>query len=383
MGGALSTLIAAADAGSAAAPGPVSDPASLVNPFIGTSGSVDTFPGPDMPFGMLQWSPDTAPNRPRGGGYEYNDSSISGFSLTHLSGPGCAAYGDVPILPTVGDIGSSPAAATATFSHMTESAQAGYYSVTLGDGVTVNLTDAMRSGIATFGFPPTTQANLLFKLTGSQDSVDGTSARIVGDSEVTGSVTAGHFCRAPSARERDYTLHFDIRFDHRFTAGGTWCGGAMSAVTPGATSPAPQAASPAPQPTVPTPPATHGVMPRTASSVINPAGVYVTFDTTASQTVTAKVGISFTSAADASANLDTEIPGWNFGQVRQANHEAWNDILGRIQIDGGSPTRAAATCGQGSPTVAGLAASRQAHAPASSRARRRSTRRWCRSISRP
>src|ERR1051326_3525946 len=68
----------------------VSDPASVVNPFIGTSNSADDFPGADVPFGMVQWSPDT-PSRPDGGGYEFNDSSITGFSLTHLSGPGCGA----------------------------------------------------------------------------------------------------------------------------------------------------------------------------------------------------------------------------------------------------------------------------------------------------
>src|SRR5450756_1769135 len=84
------------------APAVVADPAALVNPIIGTSGAVDTFPGPDMPFGMMQWSPDTSPNRPNGGGYEYNNSQIRGFSLTHISGPGCAAYGDIPILPLVG-----------------------------------------------------------------------------------------------------------------------------------------------------------------------------------------------------------------------------------------------------------------------------------------
>lgn len=85
----------------------VTDPASLVNPLIGTSGGVNTFRGPDAPFGMMQWGPDTSPSRPDGGGYSYGDSQVSGYSLTHLSGPGCGAYGDVPILPTVGPIGSA------------------------------------------------------------------------------------------------------------------------------------------------------------------------------------------------------------------------------------------------------------------------------------
>ena len=70
-----------------------SDTVSLVNPFIGTSGTqmggpIDTFPGATMPFGMIAWSPDT-PSMPAGGGYDYGDHEITGFSLTHLSGPGC------------------------------------------------------------------------------------------------------------------------------------------------------------------------------------------------------------------------------------------------------------------------------------------------------
>lgn len=83
------TAIGSAQAASAATPALVTDPASLVNPLIGTSGAVDTFPGPDIAVGMVQWGPDTTPNRPDGGGYEYNDTKLSGFSLTHVSGPGC------------------------------------------------------------------------------------------------------------------------------------------------------------------------------------------------------------------------------------------------------------------------------------------------------
>ena len=101
----------------------VTDPDSYVNNFIGTTNSGDDFPGADVPFGMVQWSPDT-PSRPDGGGYAYSDSSITGFSLTHLSGPGCPGEGDVPILPTVGSVSTS---ATDGFSHSNESASPGYY----------------------------------------------------------------------------------------------------------------------------------------------------------------------------------------------------------------------------------------------------------------
>jgi predicted alpha-1,2-mannosidase len=295
----------ASGAGAGTAPAPVTDPAALVNPLIGTSGGVNSFPGPDMPFGMIQWSPDTSPSRPDGGGYSYTASSVSGFSLTHLSGPGCDAFGDVPILPTIGAIGNTPATTTETFSHASETAQLGYYGVTLGNGVGVRLADATRAGIARFTFPASTQANLLFKLTGSQEPDAATSAQVVGDDELTGSVTSGYFCSETTGWERDYTLHFDIVFSQPFTASGTWAASPVAGVgTPS-----------------------------------GPGGEYLTFDTTADQTVTAKVGISYTSASGAALNLRREIPGWNFGQVEQASRQAWNRVLGRIQIAGGTSSQ--------------------------------------------
>ena len=127
---ALSAAIPASAASSPSAL--VSDPASLVDPFIGTGsggatvGQIDTFPGATAPFGMLTFSPDT-PSRPDGGGYNYADSSTLGFSLTHISGPGCGAYGDFPILPTTGAIGSDPVDSTDAFSHSSESASPGSY----------------------------------------------------------------------------------------------------------------------------------------------------------------------------------------------------------------------------------------------------------------
>src|SRR5437867_5425541 len=87
------------DAGTTDAGPYVMDPASLVKTTIGTTAGGNVFPGADFPFGMIQWSPDTWPDRSAGGGYEYSDSFIGGFSLTHISGPGCGAFGDIPVLP--------------------------------------------------------------------------------------------------------------------------------------------------------------------------------------------------------------------------------------------------------------------------------------------
>jgi predicted alpha-1,2-mannosidase len=300
--GAATTAAQAAPATNATSTALVTDPASLVNPLIGTSGGVNEFPGPDMPFGMIQWSPDTSPSRPDGGGYDYTASQITGYSLTHLSGPGCTAYGDVPILPTVGAIAANPTDTTETFSHASETAQTGYYADTLGNGVTVQLTDTTRAGIGKFTFPATTQANLLLKLDDSQSYVDDTQYQVIGDDEIQGDVEAGHFCANPDPMERDYTLHFDITFSQPFTATSTWNGTSDTGAT-------------------------------------IPGGVALTFDTTKDQTVTAKVGISFTSTPNAVLNREAEIPGWNFAKVRDANTAAWNAILGKIQIGGGEQSQ--------------------------------------------
>src|SRR5690349_4189818 len=108
-------FVAAAPAGPAAAAVP--DPAATVNTLIGSSNSGETFPGADTPFGMVAWSPENTrgdqARTPEPGGYAYDAARIRGFSLTHLSGTGCAgASGDVPFLPMPGTVTSSPTADT-------------------------------------------------------------------------------------------------------------------------------------------------------------------------------------------------------------------------------------------------------------------------------
>jgi len=352
-------------AASAATPAFVMDPASLVNPLIGTSGAVDTFPGPDMPAGMVQWGPDTTPDRPEGGGYEYNDNKISGFSLTHVSGPGCGVAGDLPILPVTGALSGNLGSASVGFSHHDEQAGIGYYKVTDTNGVKTQLTDTTRAGLGTFTFPAGQPANLLFKLSGGATQVDGTRVQVVNKKEISGAIDSGHFCGAGNR----YTLHFDIKFDQPFTASGTWVG---STINPSATSlkagKAQQTlrAHPsgplkekhftvpaAPSPTVhgsggtslgtPSPAPSADAAPRSpaASKAAQPPttganGMYLTFDTSSNPTVSAKVGISYTNDAGAADNLTTEIRNWNVDAVEQANHAAWNAVLNKIQVGGGS-----------------------------------------------
>ncbi|MEV0848021.1 GH92 family glycosyl hydrolase [Streptomyces sp. NPDC049954] len=275
----LSAPAYAAEATPAVAAAPVSDPASLVNPLLGTSHEGNTFPGADVPFGMIQWSPDT-PSRPPGGFYAYSDNVVTGFSLNHISGPGCGAMGDIPVLPTTGAVDGE---ATVGFSHSKETASAGSYAVDLDNGVNTELTTTSRSGMSRFTFPSSTQANLLFKM--SADRASDIHFDKVSDTEVSGQITSGFFC----ASSPTYTLYFDMEFDRPFTSTGTFDGGNS-----------------------------------------------VTFDTTGDRTVQAKVGISYVSVAGATANREAENPGWDFDATRDAAHETWNDTLGRIAVTGGT-----------------------------------------------
>jgi putative alpha-1,2-mannosidase len=205
----------------------VSDPAALVNPLIGTGsggatvGQVDTYPGATAPFGMLSFSPDT-PSRPDGGGYDYDDSSTLGFSLTHLSGPGCSAFGDFPILPTVGAIGDNPVETTDTFSHGSESASPGSYSATLNpstsSAIKAKLAATARTGIAQFDYPSSTSSNVLFKMGDAQSGNTAANVKILNNHEVEGTETAGQFCGAPST----YPVSFVADFDRPFASYGTW-----------------------------------------------------------------------------------------------------------------------------------------------------------------
>src|SRR5882724_2100167 len=81
------------------------DATPYVDPFIGTGGHGHTFPGATVPFGMVQLSPDTRLDGWDGcSGYHHDDEFIYGFSHTHLSGTGCSDYGDILLMPGVGDV---------------------------------------------------------------------------------------------------------------------------------------------------------------------------------------------------------------------------------------------------------------------------------------
>jgi predicted alpha-1,2-mannosidase len=310
----------------------VTDPAALVDTMIGTGsgnsvvGQVDTFPGADMPFGMIQWSPDT-PSRPDGGGYDYTDSDITGFSLTHFSGPGCAIAGDFPILPLTGAVPADPSDAESSFSHSTEVAHPGSYAVTAG-GVRTNIAVTDRTGVASFTYPASTSAQVLVKVADSANGGSAATFQTVGDDEITGQVTSGGFCGQPDT----YTVYFAARFNRSFTTSGTWGGTSAAQVTrdTGSTAVTVKGKQDPVRKEYGAKQSTQG------SGVV--AGGWVTFNTTKDRSVGMQVAVSYVSVKGALGNLAAEAHTYNVGTVAAQATSAWNRQLGAIGISGGTPT---------------------------------------------
>jgi len=283
-------------------------PADYVNTFVGTAGRDmgNTYPGAALPFGMIQWSPETTTGFIKhDGSYFYNEDGIRGFSLTHLSGPGCPIMGDVLIQPVVGAVTSSPvtsaAAYLAKFSHSKEEASPGFYSVGFDNGAKVQLTVTTRAGIGNFAFPASANSAILFDVGRNATGVSSATIEITGDRRITGSVSTGHFC---SVTQDKYTVYFAAEFSRPFTGFGTWNGPSVN---------------------------------KGQRSVTGPGtGGWVEFDTMKNHDVVMRIALSYVSVANARMNLAREIPGWDFDAVHQAAHNQWNHDLGLITVNGGT-----------------------------------------------
>jgi predicted alpha-1,2-mannosidase len=299
-------------------------PFAGTRPGPGTFGGGHNFPGAALPFGMVQWGPDTTPAAPHSGGYDHRDNHLSGFSLTHLSGAGCALYGDFPFLPTTEPIDSSPADPGGPgldgrfqpgFSHAQESARPGLYAVRLnpvgGAGIGVALTATTRTGMARFTFPPNPHGSVLVNAGGSAQADDYAAVGVDPDRrEITGTASSGLFC---GQRPR-YKVYFAAVFDRRFDGFGTWRGSSLQVGG--------QAAEDAQGP-----PAN----PRASAQ----AGAYASFDTRRNRTVTARVGVSFVSVDGARANLAAESKDTGFRTIASRARGRWNQALGRVRVAGG------------------------------------------------
>ncbi len=284
--------------------------AQWIDPLIGTTassapnpvvngGGGSTNPAAALPFGMVQWGPDTPSADPPG--YEFTDTNITGFSVTHLDGAGCASFRDFPVYPISGtwDSSSEP---SDTFSHGSEIASAGFYEVLLGSNIRVDLTATQRTGFARFTFPHDKPGTLLVGATRPHEGVlvSNGSLSLGADGTITGQRTSALFCGTPT----NFTIFFAARFDRSFQDSGAYD---VDGTTPAAT---------------------------TATGT--GAGLYFDFDTSTTDAVQMKIGLSFVSAAQAVANLDTENPNWDFDAVHASAVDAWNTALGHVIAEGGT-----------------------------------------------
>jgi predicted alpha-1,2-mannosidase len=269
----------------------------LVDTRIGTAGGGNTFPGATLPFGMVQWSPDTGNE----GWYFYGDAKILGFSMTHISGAGCPLYGDFGVLPVSGELADSPgkdfSSYTAAFDHAKEETHPGYYAVTLASGVKVELTAGQRAGIARFTFPEGVPARLLVNA-GSSSAVDESSIELNGADGYAGWARAGHFCGSDS----HYKIYAAGRFNKPFTKTAAWQDDAVLGDAKSA----------------------HG----------KKSGVWLDFGD--AHEVLLNVGVSFVSEEGAGANLSKEIPGWDFDAVHARAKQTWTMLLDRFAVEGGT-----------------------------------------------
>ncbi|MEV4435810.1 GH92 family glycosyl hydrolase [Streptomyces sp. NPDC049585] len=272
----------------------------LVNPFIGTQNEGNTFPGAAVPFGMVQLSPDTG----HGTGYDYRHEHIRGFSTVHLSGVGCRIGGDLPVLPTTGEVTSTDNARyAASFSHRDESARPGYYRVRLGSygGITAELTATARTGRQRYTFPATGKANVLFNAGQALHRTVSSTVEVVDERTVRTTITGRGFCQDT----RPYTLYTLTRFDRPFASYGTWNGDRISAGS------------------------------RSSSSAAR-NGAWVRFDATRDRDVEATTAVSYVDAAGAERNLRAEQDG--FDRTAAAARAAWERRLGDVRVAGGSTT---------------------------------------------
>ena len=292
-----------------AAPRPYVD---LVNPLIGTGGVGfgvgSASVAPQTPFGMARPGPDTASE---GGaisfahcsGYYYEDDPyIWGFSQIRPHGMGVPDYGNVALMPTDGMSAekTDQVGYRATFDHADETAEVGYYSVALGDGIQVELTASERVAHHRYTFPESVAAPTVIVDVGhilATPNVDVAEGSVTIDPAAREVRGLGRIDGGYSSRFGGVGIYFVARFDQPFASHGTFLDGAL---TPGGT---------------------------TAEGIT--AGAYLGFEARA---VGVKVGLSFVDEAHAALNLDAEAA--TFDETRAATVALWEELLGRVEVEG-------------------------------------------------
>ena len=277
------------------------DDGNSPNPVGGGAGG-STVPGAIVPFGGIQISPDTNTASPSG--YRHADSIVQDLSVTHFNGAGCSNNEAINTQPVVGGLTNSPGNSWDTYNltKSAETANPGYYKATLmrnSNSVVTELTATARTGMAKFTYPSTNDATILISASRSATG-DRSGSLTINGSEITGQATVGGFCGSSNV----YTIYYDIKFDQTPRAFGTFLGSTLS---------------------------------NSSTSVSGTqSGAWVTFNTQSNAVVQMKVAVSYVSIANAQANMNSENSAWSFSTIQTNASNAWNTVLNRIQVTGGT-----------------------------------------------
>jgi predicted alpha-1,2-mannosidase len=263
-----------------------------VNPMIGTGGHGHTYPGATVPFGMVQLSPDTRIDGSWDGcsGYHYSDNVIYGFSHTHLNGTGVSDYGDILLMPTMGESSFDSKVYSSTFSHNNEKASAGFYSVKLDkNNIDVRLTSSTRVGFHEYTFNESGLANIILDLNHRDKLLEG-RIRVIDDKTI-------EVLRRSEAWARDQYIYARIEFNVPVKIG------------------------------------------KVKGENTKLEGLYKGTEVAISfskhvkndEKILVKVSLSHTSYEGAKLN-SSEIKDWNFEKVKQDAEQLWNKQLSKIEI---------------------------------------------------
>jgi len=295
---------------------------ALVDPFIGTGPDGHTFPGATVPFGMVQLSPDTQ-IRPFkqsykwASGYSYADTTILGFSHTHFSGSGHSDLGDILLQPISGEVQLEPgdidkphSGYRSTFNHQHEQAAPGYYAVDLLDyNIHAELTATPRVGVHRYTYPAGQPAHVLLDLRSSIYNYPGkvlwSSLRIHPDGTLTGMRETRGW--APGRQ-----LYFAIRFSQPVQQHNLYNRESAPIDYKGFKTP--------------------GTTPQNTQA-IQGRGIVAVFDfAPTTQPLVVKVALSPVSEDSAIANMNAEVPAFDFDAIHRAATAAWSNELARVDF---------------------------------------------------
>ncbi len=277
---------------------PQPDLISYVDPFIGTGFHGHTFPGPVMPHGMLQLSPDTKLNGwDASSGYHYDDTKIYGFSHTHLSGTGIGDLGDILLLPYTGKVKGKP---VATFDKSNETSKIGYYTVKFNNfGVKAELTATTRTGLHKYYFNKNDKKRLLVDIGHILQRTWG-HTNVYNELEVIDNQTIRGL-KHSKGWANDHKVYFYAKFSSPFIIDSVNIDGKIFG----------------------------------KSKIYKGKNIYAKLSFNQlkdNENLLIKVSISPVDVTGAEKNMEAELDHWDFNRVRKENEDAWRKSLERIKI---------------------------------------------------